>query len=446
MSNQEFFNSVRNKIGAGLVEQGIDELLAFIQEQGSQSALADQCRQFRNEHRRLQDERMGSRLTFEAFNTAVSNLEYNLYRACTLLEQELSGRPGQIAGKADMEAPAVETKTGDGLLQSGIQKYSAQDYSGAIADLKAVLEQDSGNAEALFYLGVMREETGFLEEAKALYTRAHQANPQHARAINNRGVLLLQEDDNAGALQDFNRAIKADPNLQVARFNRGLVYMRLGNFAEAGEDFDFSAREGIYLKEVFNLRSLVRINLGQYEEAIKDSERAIQLDPGNYQNYFHWGLALYYQGRYRESARYLSEAAQRQPDQADVLLLRGSAYSMFGEFSKGQADIEALLQLNPEHGQAYFWLGYIRQETGLFPKAVEAYNTCIHFDPYFKAAYVNRGKILMENDLIDEALSDFRTAQQLDPDWEIVPPLIQEAQNKQGGGGMFGAFRKWLNT
>ncbi|MBK8653075.1 MAG: hypothetical protein IPN20_04020 [Haliscomenobacter sp.] len=52
----------------------------------------------------------------------------------------------------------------------------------------------------------------------------------------------------------------------------------------------------------------------------------------------------------------------------------------------------------------------------------------------------------MENDLADEALSDFRTAQQLDPDWEIVPPLIQEAQNKLGGGGMFGVFRKWLKT
>ena len=81
-----------------------------------------------------------------------------------------------------------------------------RDYSGAIADLKVVLEQDPGNAEALFYLGVMREETGFLDEAKALYSQACQADPQHARAINNRGVLLLHANelnaDHVGTLFD----------------------------------------------------------------------------------------------------------------------------------------------------------------------------------------------------------------------------------------------------
>ncbi len=76
--------------------------------------------------------------------------------------------------------------------------------------------------------------------------RATEYSPRLAPAYFNRGTLLLQMHDYAGAIDAFNKAIEIDPTLAPAYFNRGYAHFSTGNRDAATADISRAGQLGIH--------------------------------------------------------------------------------------------------------------------------------------------------------------------------------------------------------
>jgi tetratricopeptide (TPR) repeat protein len=69
--------------------------------------------------------------------------------------------------------------------------------------------------------------------ARALLEAALARDPNHVRALTNRGNLKLEEGDVDGAIEDYERAIKLDDGFANAHHNLGVAYRRKGHVAKS---------------------------------------------------------------------------------------------------------------------------------------------------------------------------------------------------------------------
>jgi tetratricopeptide (TPR) repeat protein len=92
----------------------------------------------------------------------------------------------------------------DARLRQAVEAVEKQDYRKAISLLEQVLEDDSGHADALNYLGYSYRKLGNYERALTYYRRALQVNPDHEGANEYIGeaYLELKQPDNAKAHLD----------------------------------------------------------------------------------------------------------------------------------------------------------------------------------------------------------------------------------------------------
>ncbi|HXP51700.1 MAG TPA: tetratricopeptide repeat protein, partial [Bacteroidia bacterium] len=90
-----------------------------------------------------------------------------------------------------------------GYNSSGLKKYNAGDYKGAIAD----------------------------------YDKAIQMHAAFAEAYNNRGLAEYYLGEYQASMTDYNKAIELKPDLSVAYSNRGQNYDAVGKYTEAIADY-----------------------------------------------------------------------------------------------------------------------------------------------------------------------------------------------------------------
>ena len=83
------------------------------------------------------------------------------------------------------------------------------------------------DAKALFKTALLYDKQGNCEQARCLYGRAVELDPNFAAAYNNRGVAWAEQGILTMAIPEFNKAIEIDPRDPDFYFNRGLVKLKL---------------------------------------------------------------------------------------------------------------------------------------------------------------------------------------------------------------------------
>src|SRR5882724_2443758 len=81
--------------------------------------------------------------------------------------------------------------------------------------------------------GTRHHQAGELVQAETVYRRILEANPNHAPALHQLGVVAIQQDRLMLAVQLIGRAIALDGTLALFHVNLGEAQRRLGNVSEA---------------------------------------------------------------------------------------------------------------------------------------------------------------------------------------------------------------------
>jgi tetratricopeptide (TPR) repeat protein len=86
---------------------------------------------------------------------------------------------------------------------------------------------------AYYNRGLGYQNKGDADRAIAAYTKAAELDPTDPAPFVNRGLLRMERQDYAAAIEDYDRALKAVPDFSLAHYNKGRAYELSGNLPEA---------------------------------------------------------------------------------------------------------------------------------------------------------------------------------------------------------------------
>ncbi len=165
-------------------------------------------------------------------------------------------------------------------------------------------------------------------------------------ALNRRGQLRLDREQNEAALADFNRAVELDPTRFLAFHNRGVIRASEGDFDKALEDWN----QAIRLRPSF---SKALRNRGELHYARGDLERAV--------------------------SDYTAALRSGSDEQAELYGLRGHAYYMLGRNSQALMDYNRALQTDRRLWETYIHRGDLLQDMGRWDRAINDYQAALRW-------------------------------------------------------------------
>jgi tetratricopeptide (TPR) repeat protein len=203
-------------------------------------------------------------------------------------------------------------------------------------------------------------------EALAAYDQVIAENPDDTKALLNRAVLRVQQNDAKGALSDLEAVIRIEPNNAVALSTRAGARAALKDYDGALADSDAAIANGMHTAQMYVNRAWLRRAQGDYKRAIEEFDEALKLDPRHQAALRMQGLYLFRVGRFEAAendfatllairsngidAIWLSLSRTRRGLDGDAVLEQGVAKLKDGEWPApimlyllGRLDREALI-------------------------------------------------------------------------------------------------------
>ena len=163
-----------------------------------------------------------------------------------------------------------------------------------LAIISKILNQDSDNIQALSALGVFYLQSGKIQLAKIIFTRALQKHPKNSSLHSNLAVIALKEGKKKEAVEAFQKSLGYQYSNYSAAANLGTLYMQAYEYNYASE----------YLSLAYN-RAKQYLSITHYEV----------LKIGN-----NYAIALSWSGNFQKSEDIFQELIKNNPGAVELLL------------------------------------------------------------------------------------------------------------------------------
>jgi Flp pilus assembly protein TadD len=304
------------------------------------------------------------------------------------------------------------------LLATGWRLHRAGDLSRAEQAYRQLLEQESGNAQAWYLLGVLCQARGDLAAAASHLEQALRLRPVFAEARNQRGIIFARQGQLTEAAAQFREALQLKPTDADIQTNLAVALLRQGQFAEATalllalvQQRPDYARAQRHLGETrvqlraqqrpaeaeACSRAIVRLqsesaeahnNLGidlldqhRLVEARACFQRAVQLDVGHAEAHNNLAVALWHLGQLDEATVSLREAVRLRPDYSDALSNLGEVLRQLGNLQEAAASLREAVRLRPDDADALNNLGLVFRDQDRFEEALASYAQALRIKP-----------------------------------------------------------------
>ena len=202
-----------------------------------------------------------------------------------VLRAEGHNRIGQFA-KAEADArKALQYVEGEKAKKAALQLGIAMMESARPDSARAWLERSLGSEpdhEARIRLGKLDLVKGDARSAMVHFDHVLAKDPDHVRALLERGAAHAIAGDTAAARRDMDRAVELAPRDPVAWNSRGFyVHAAEGRHAEAIKDYDRAIKFDPNYSFAFNNRGWSLFQLGETDKALKNINLADRKRPGN---------------------------------------------------------------------------------------------------------------------------------------------------------------------
>jgi tetratricopeptide (TPR) repeat protein len=211
----------------------------------------------------------------------------------------------------------------DNPFDRGVILFNQQQYEGAISFFRKAVEEEPGNAEAFYYLGICYRETGAANAVQA-FKSAIDLKPYYQEAYVELGITYIRLNIPSEAIKALKKALVYTPGDDKIQLNLGIAYTlnkqhkTAVKYLEKSLDIYPDALGYLYL-------GLNRAQLTQHDRAIYAFRQSLEIDPDNLETYL--GLA--------------------------------SSYAAVENWLKGIETLNKAVVLKPDSGEAHFLLGII---------------------------------------------------------------------------------------
>lgn len=212
--------------------------------------------------------------------------------------------PREELGMWLLRAISEDPSYTDALSKLGIHYYETDRIPAAQVAFKRLLEVDPHYPNLYYNLGLIYRASGDYSRAIEMYRRAVELRPLDSEAWNNLGAvyyLTEKRDDAAGA---FEQALRLDPENPRAQANLSAA---LRPPAEKADRMTHRRSDIEQLRRHVATGAACYAN-GDYWCAAEESEKALEIDPENFNANFNAGLAYLGLGKLEEAREYFERA------------------------------------------------------------------------------------------------------------------------------------------
>ena len=196
----------------------------------------------------------------------------------------------------------------------------------------------SGQIDQMTGLALQHHQSGRLTEARRLYLKILNQEPNHPIAPHMLGLMALAQGENLDAIKYFEQAVVANANNGDAHGNRGLALSALERLDEAVNAFQAAiAIDPADDVSLFNL-GLTCSDLGRLGDAQMAYEQVLSINPSHVKALNNLGNVLWDRGHLDEADARYAKAIAIDPNNAEVHKTRGFLQLLRGNFEAGWAN------------------------------------------------------------------------------------------------------------
>nr|CAA9265187.1 hypothetical protein AVDCRST_MAG63-2640 [uncultured Armatimonadetes bacterium] len=295
--------------------------------------------------------------------------------------------PAQPA--AAQTTPAAPEPT---AFQRALTAYGQGDLATATSQLETYTAANADNADAMGWLGFLylkqnqaERAVTTLEKAVALKEKAGPRQEKDADTYINLGNALLQQNNNARAIEVLREATQLAPNSSEAHINLGLAYSRAKQYSQAAQSYTRATQIGTQDASVYTSLGYALEQSGKPAEAAAAYRQGAQMDPANATPAKNRYNLLLSQAQGHQRANRFAEAA--------------AAFGEAGDLASGNAK-----------PTAYYNQGVMLSRAGRQNEAAAAYRKALAANPRYYDALVNLGFVYYRTNRAKDAVGHFRTA------------------------------------
>ena len=165
-------------------------------------------------------------------------------------------------------------KEAESGVKEGSEKIRQGDYDGALASLKAVLDKNPQDPNALYLSGIALLRKNMIDEAAADFLKVTELSPTFAAAFYQLGACYQRQNKPEQALAEYGKAAALDPTNADLLYNSGLVLFGLNRVDEALASFEkalaLKPDDPAYLE----MAGRCYVNKSDFPKAVEYLERA----------------------------------------------------------------------------------------------------------------------------------------------------------------------------
>ncbi len=231
------------------------------------------------------------------------------------------------------------------LLNQGVDKFVAKDYTQALVNFEATLELETKyfnrtDTAAIYNAALSSDKMGNMASAKKYYNELIKLNYGGAKTYDLLTGIYLTEKDTANALLTLNAARQKYPD-DNGLIIKGLnIYLASGRDKEAFEQIDAAIAKDPKNANLYFAKGTIADKLGKNPEAMTAYKSAIEQKPDFFDAYYNLG-AMYF-----NEAAELANKANNIPN--SKIAEYEKAKKLFEDkFKEAQPYLEKAHQLNP---------------------------------------------------------------------------------------------------
>ncbi|MDQ3460119.1 MAG: tetratricopeptide repeat protein, partial [Deinococcota bacterium] len=301
---------------------------------------------------------------------------------------------------------------------------------------------------------VLLERQGDLSGAETAVRAGLERQPGNLDAVNRLAILQARQGDLSGAQATLEEVAAADPNLQV---NLAQIYIQAGQSRAAVELLDELLQNSPEDAQLWTLYGIASGRAGRYSQALDALDRAIALEPdnddvrrarsvveqamsitqgqevelsGEARAPFEAGLAALEGGDMGRAASEFARARGAE-DSGVAAFYHGFALQLSGQPRQAVAAYERAQQDYPDNSVIANNLGYAYLQVGRLDRALEHISRAIQLDEENARAHMNLGLTLFRLGRYADAVSSWERATTLDGGLESeLSELLETARSR----------------
>ena len=253
---------------------------------------------------------------------------------------------------------------------------------------------------------------GKFEEAKKIYQKILETNPDMHEIQNNLGLVLFKLGKLSEAETSLRKAISIKPDYAEAYYNFGTILLKLNKLDQAENCFKKAIKiKPDYINSIVNLAETL-FKLDSFNEAEELFKKVIKLQPSNSLSYSRLGIIYFDSGKLNDAEIFFKEAIKLSPNYAKAYCDLGILQKEMSKIEEAKSNLLNAINLKKNYKEAHYSLAILYHEQSYFENAFE------HF--------------ILADDYLDSqnyVLRNYYTKNEKDNFYKLLDKMINQGSN-----------------